>query len=315
VFDIPQNTLSQVATSSTELATAFDQLTNNTYTVNGINTQLETISNAYKNITRQLVSISKETQLFTTPVSTAVSNKVAAYSNPITGLPNTGNSPTDLANLRTTNAGNTSVIYANDTIFSLAKRLLGDAAKWKILVLLNQLKPPYISPAGDGVNVFRPGKDQIVYPIASGSPANQVKPQDTKYTGVSPLTQRLGTDLKLIRLANGKYNLALGSSGDIATVSGVPNLEQAITIKVNTEQGELPTHPAFGLRFPIGTKARQQSLIAFQLNARTTLLSDRRIGSVDSLTVGVTGNVLKLQGNLSVKGFDQALSIDFSVRR
>lgn len=317
-FDIPKNSLSIIAGNAVDLATSIDNLSNNVYSTDGITTQLAIISNAYKNIARQSRALAAEPSLFTTQISSTISQKRKAYSNPLIGLPRTGGSPTYLGNIRAANAAAVAVINGNEDIKAISARLLGDAAQWKILVLLNRLRQPYISPAGDGINVLRPG-DQILYPKSDNSTDNPITITDQKFSNMNTLDQRLGRDIMLV--ANQAtagivlYDAAVAHTGDLADIAGQDNLSQAIVIKFNTEQLELPTHPFFGCLFPIGTKIRIQTLIGFNVGVRATLLSDRRISDVGSLSTTVTGNVLSVKAGAVIKGADQDLSFAFSVRR
>lgn len=317
IFNIPRNSLAVLATNSMELATAFDSLAV-AYNTDGASDQLENVAHAYKIITRAVNALSSETQLYSAPMSTTISAKQKAYQDPVIGAPKSGGSPTYLGNQRSTNSAGISNVFGGENIYGAAQRLLGDSAKWKILVLLNQLKAPYISVAGDGVNVLRPG-DQILYPVSQTTPQSAIQPTEQKYTGISPLNNRLGCDLMLVanQGAGGEvlYDLAISPSGDLQTVLGMANMQQAIVTKFDIEQGELPTHPQFGIKFPIGTKGTVQSVVGFQVNARATLLSDSRISTVDQLQVGASGNVLNLTSTVTLKGADESLSLDFSVTR
>lgn len=317
VFNIPKNNLSVVAGNAIDLATALDKAAD-AYQTYGIVDPIETAAWSYRLMARQLHALAAEQQLFSSPLSSTMTTKAAAYSDPVTGMPVTGGSPTFIGNQRATNGAAVATINTNENVYGLAQRLLGDSAKWKVLVVLNRLKAPYISPAGDGVNVLRPG-DEILYPAQMGQTASAVQPHDPKFSGISPLADRLGRDLKLqaIEAAGGVtlYDIVISPAGDLETISGIDNMQQAVLIKFETEQGELPTHPTFGIRYPIGSKARVQSAIGFQVNARATLLADSRIGSVDQFNVSAEGNVLNVQTSLTLKGADQALSLDFSVER
>lgn len=316
-FDIPRNSLSTVATSATELATALDALPNNTYINQGIASQIAIVANAYKNIARQLRALASESSLFTTQISSTINQKRSTYRNPTIGMPKSGGSPTNLGNVPSTNAAGIAVINNGEDIRGISQRLLGDAAKWKVLVLLNQLKIPYISTSGDGNNVLRPG-DQILYPISTTDGQSPIAPSTQKYTNISSLNQRLGRDLKLVANAADAgvvlYDVAVATSGDLDSIDGTANLGQAIVIKFATEQGELPSHPFFGAQFSIGGKLKLQTLISFQVNVRATLLSDRRIDSVNSLQINAVGNVLAVKAAAGIKGFNEALAVDFSVR-
>lgn len=317
VFNIPKNNLAVVAGNALDLSTALDKAAD-AYQNYGIVDPIETAAWSYRLMARQLHALGADPGLFSSPLSSTMTAKASAYTDPTTGAPITGGSPTYIGNQRATNGASVATVNTNENIYGVAQRLLGDSAKWKVLVVLNRLKAPYISPAGDGVNVLRPGQ-QILFPTQMAQTASAVQPNDPKYSNISPLNERLGRDLKLraIEGAGGVtlYDVVISSSGDLETISGIDNMEQAILIKFETEQGELPTHPRFGIRYPIGSKARVQSAIGFQVNARATLLADSRIGSVDQFSVSGSGNVLNVKTSLTLKGADQALSLDFSVER
>jgi len=318
VFDIPRTTLSTLATNAVDLSVAIDNVPNNAFVTQGISSQLSILSNAYRNIARAARRIHNESVLFATQVSTTVSVKAAVYTGSVSGVPLTGGSKTYLGNTNTFNSSGVATVNSGENIMAIATRLLGDASRWKELVLLNSLRPPYISAAGDGFNVLRPN-DQIIFPRASSEAPSTIEVQTRKFNNVAALNERLGRDLQIVSpQANGGvviYDFAAGSSGDLTEVSGVPNVEQAIGIKFGVEQGTLPTHPFFGIQVPIGEKAVLRSLIAFQLNALATLLSDSRISSVDGIQARVDGNVLMLAANVRIIDQNESQTLDFSVRR
>lgn len=318
VFDIPQTALSTIASSATDLAVQLDKVPNNSYVQSGTTSQIAIAAHAYREISRQLLRLQGETQLFSTQISATVSTKRQAYSNGIIGLPLTGGSPTDLGNVKVASGAASTVVNVGDTIRSIAQRVMGDAAQWKILVLLNSLQAPYISASGDGVSVLRPG-DQILYPRSPGAPDALVATTQQNELGTQNALDRLGRDFKLtVREATAGivvYDLEKDQRGDIARVERLENLQQAVTIKLATEQGELPTHEWFGLRAPIGSKAAMQSLINFQINVRATLQSDNRIETVLQANVGVEGNVMRVRAAARVKDFDQPLTINHAVQR
>lgn len=317
-FDIPQTQLSIIAASANDLAVQLDKVPNNSYVASGIMSQATLAARAYRDISQQLLRLQGETTLFSTPTSTSVSLKQQAYINSVTGAPLTGGSPTDLSNVRVASGAASTVVLGGDNIRSIAIRTLGDAAQWKVLVILNALQAPYISPAGDGVTVLRPG-DQILYPRSPGSPDALVAPTQQNQTGTQSALDRLGRDIKLVARGISAgiivYDIDKDQRGDIARIDRVDNLKQACTIKLATEQGELPTHEWFGLRAPIGSKAVMQSLINFQINVRATLQSDSRIESVLQANVGVVGNTMSVRATARVKDFDEPLNINHAVQR
>jgi hypothetical protein len=220
VFGIPRANLSVIATSAIELAQTLDNAST-TYQTYGFTDQLVEISHACKDVVRQTNQVRAENQLFSSPLSSTVSAKQQAYSSALTGAPQTGGSPTYLGNASPTNGATVSVVMQNENIFGAATRLLGDSAKWKHDCPAEPVAPPYISPAGDGINVLRPG-DQILYPQSCGGWRSTaiVQPTEQKYLGISPLNDRLGRDLKLqsprSRPTGGiVYDLAKASNGDL----------------------------------------------------------------------------------------------------
>jgi len=318
-FAIPRNTVALLAGSAIELAESLNraQSASNAYKLQGITTQLSAVVNAFKLLERTAANVAAEDQLFSAPAAERFNNRASAYKEPTTGRPpRTGGSPTNMNNLTAASGSGLAVVFGHDNIFSLSQRLLGDQARWKELVMLNDLKAPYIDPTGDGKNVLRPGQN-ILFPVAGG----------TLQTGVSPsrkvetdhLVTRLGRDLRL-RADSGAggivvYDLSENARGDLDTIEGMPNLEQAVEIKFSTEQGELPTHPEFGLQVPIGSKALVRTLVGFQMNARASLLADSRISNVRQLGFQLSGNTVNVTADLDIADVDQSVAISFDARR
>ncbi len=286
------------------------QASNTTDTLNSVFLEA---ANAAKNIMRVAAALYSQDSLFSRSSSSKISDYAAAYTNAVTGTPLTAGSPTNLNNISRPSSTALENIGKNDTIFSIALRVLGDQARWKELVILNNLKYPYIDATGDGVNVLRPN-DTLIYP--SNTAAQRQNSQVTDLTSnTNQLKKRLGRDIKLVENSNSSFDLAVNDRGDLATIEGEENLIQSIKIKFNTEQGSLRTHPEFGVQMPIGQKLTINSITRFQINTRITLLRDSRISNINSLSFVTEGNVLKIGANLSIVGVDNAISISFDSRR
>lgn len=204
-------------------------------------------------------------------------------------------------------------INVGEDIRKVAKRLIGDAASWKALVILNDLKAPYISSTGDGVEVLRPGVDKILFPSAGTTSSRAT----TREPGSRPNASTLyGRDAKLGPMVNGVRDLAISQGGDIATIEGVANVSQAVDIKCNTEQGELVAHPNFGIRLPIGVRGNSaKSMTEFNIMARSTLLSDTRIAAINRLEFNLNGNTMLISGDVSLINGNEALSLNLEVRK
>jgi hypothetical protein len=306
IFSIPKSTLATVATNAIDLAVSIDGLVNNAYSSLGVSSQLSAVSNAYKNIGRVCRQLAVEDALSSESYGFVVSEKSSAYSNnSLTGAPLTGGSPTNLANAPSGSSTGTTKVNGGEDIKAISQRLLGDSARYKELIILNSLKQPYISVSGDGINVLRPG-DPILFPRSGTPPTSAISATAQTFRNVAAPTDYLGTDLRLIATtaagASVIYDVAQSTSGDFDTIFGKENIEQAIMIKFSTEQNGLPTHPQFGIRYPLGSKILIRSIVSLQLRARATLLSDSRIVNVGAVNVLASGNVLRITAFAFVRG-------------
>jgi hypothetical protein len=318
-FSIPRNSLALLSRSAIDLSDALEAANsaNNAYKEEGVLTQLAEVQKAFKSIAKQASRLFAEDSLFAQPISSKFKARSDAYIDPDTGRkPPRSSSPTNIANAPVGSGTALGTVLGRDNIFSVAQRLLGDSARWKELVVTNDLKPPYVDPTGDGVKVKRPG-DKILYPTSGSSSPSAVTP-DTNAVP-DPIVGRLGRDLQLVSFsaAGGLVllDLAKNINGDLERIEGIDNLEQAIELKFSTEQGSLPTHPDYGLAAPIGSKALIRTFIGFHLNLRSSLLADPRISSVNSLSFQLDGNTVSVNADLNVAEIDQGVSISFDARR
>ncbi len=215
------------------------------------------------------------------------------------------------------------IILQGETIRDVAMRVLGDESRWKELVIINDLLPPYVTPTG-GPGLLR-GGDRILVPSSSPAPAASVAPR----TGTgrrADLAERLyGTDLKLVDPARSAGAVTdLGASTfdgdgtrasehiaqeiditrevrggqavfDFAVVRGVPNLVQSLYIKASTLPGELRLHPSFGFALPIGTRLSALALFRAKFQAYRTIAADDRIAALEDLSVRAEGDVLRMR--------------------
>ncbi len=221
------------------------------------------------------------------------------------------------------------VILQGETIRDVALRVLGDESRWKELVILNDLEPPYVTPAG-GPGLLH-GGDRILVPSPASAPA--VSPAPRAGTGRrADLAERLyGTDLRLLDPGRSAGEVAslggeLTRSGsslaeriaqeietvqetrgaerifDFALVRGVPNLQQALYIKASTQPGDLRLHPTFGFALPIGTRLSPLSLFLARFQAYRTLLADDRIAAVEDIAMSARADVVQMRVQASAVG-------------
>lgn len=249
----------------------------------------------------------------------AVRNRIARAYDRGRSRPRTVGSKSYLGNVDPVTTVSEDVVRQGDTIRSVAERLLGNSQNWKDIVLLNELVPPYIS------QVKRPGVlvpgDKILYPQSKAAPppelTHAVHGQDdpeflseAAYGRDIRLTSHLDADHGVERV-----DADIDERGDLATITGVPNVHQAIRIKFSTERGQLKSHPFFGARFPKGRKGDLRTFDEFRINTIATLLSDPRIENVKNLVITTTGDILHVFADLKVTDANDYVNTSFAVRR
>ncbi len=211
------------------------------------------------------------------------------------------------------------IIGSTENIFSLAQRLLGNRNRWKLLVLVNDLKPPYITPSGIP-QTLAPGQ-YILYPVNDGSGvaieninANDLE-KDQKGENVDTAVERAyGRDIRLKSDANNRTDVVIAAGGDIASIQGIPNVKQAMRLKFSTEQGTLTVHPRYGSAFPIGSKMTPISFNLFRLNAYATMISDARVSAVRRMQFIARGDILSIGAELVLKDTTDVTTTAFKVR-
>jgi hypothetical protein len=241
--------------------------------------------------------------------------------------PDLGGSTTFIGNNAITDRVAQDFVNAGEDIRSVAGRLLGDKGAWHVLAAVNGLSSPYIS--SDGRAGTLSVGDPILYPSSTSavnsSTINPVNTSDSETAGkdtntLGPIQQVYGRDIRVesIPVANSGVvltDLKVNQSGDISTIVGIPNVEQAIILKFSTEQGELPVHSGYGASIPIGSKATVTSLNDFRVKTIATLTSDSRIKSIKSIAFVTIGDVLVVNAALILVNATDSLDTSVSLRR
>jgi phage baseplate assembly protein W len=165
-------------------------------------------------------------------------------------------------------------VRRGDSLQGIASRTLGDAALWRQLVWINGLTYPYLTDdpsQASGTVILAGGLIKV--------PATSVQSSTT----VDPALL-YGVDLALI-----DGDLAADALGDLAVVSGVDNLTQALEGRLATPLGELIWHPTYGngvfslLGGDNGPEAGQLS----QEYVASCLRADPRVAGVQSVVTTV----------------------------
>ena len=219
--------------------------------------------------------------------------------------PANGGSSTSLNNERLSSNFAVDKVHIGESIKGAARRLLGDPGRYKTLILLNNLKAPFISIAG-GADVLRPG-DDILYPIeGSSGPGPEIVNINAvrEDAAISVAEQVFGKDIRLKSTKVGEAQLTdfvVNQSGDLDGIIGIPNVEQALKLKFSTERGQLTTHPKFGAAFPIGRKISTTSFNTFRIQVQSTLFSDPRVENIEFIDFVTQGDVLTVTSKLTLR--------------
>lgn len=175
------------------------------------------------------------------------------------------------------------------------------------VIKLNRLRFPYISRDGDGVHVLKP---QSFLKIPSSlAPRSELKKVSEN---ARLLAWWYGIDLK----QEASSDLAV-SQGDLAIVSGVENLKQALLNRFLTPLGALPLHPTFGFPEIVGEGIRMDRASRAVLLSRVNLLNDARIEQVTYLQSRLEGETIQIQAQIRPRPLsDQAIeriSLQFGI--
>lgn len=329
VLNVPRDLVKSAIFTARQLLTGLDSIISvvqagrgylDPYKQWGIESQISNLAAAVRRYLRAMDGVATEKTLFATAVQATSQRTASAYrstTSPMASVP----ASADVINQRAPSGAAYASIRPGDTIRSLALRYLGDAAQWQVLVRLNNLRAPYISPSGDGRSVLRPS--QLILVPAAGdagqtpsiSPGNQqypFRPEETAFDDV------LGVDARL-RETGGQgtmesYDLVLDETGDVARVRGHDNMNQAIALKFATENGELPLHPEFGVAATVGARIRNSTFGAINFTARSTLLADPRITGLEGLSITLDGSTLQYSGTVQLAGGAGNLSLNYVLR-
>lgn len=214
-------------------------------------------------------------------------------------------------------------VHDGETIYTIAKRTLGNENRFEEIVAANNLVPPYVSTYEIEKGVLVPG-DEILIPVDNADlrvENNAVLPtQPEEFVSVlkdANLARFLyGVDVKVTFAGYGgtgypKVDFVV-ENGDLATVEGSDNFLQAMAIKVNTERGSLKLHPWFGRMFLVGLKSSVAVIAATAVAFKHCILTDPRVAEVDNVKIRLDGDTLDIK--LRVTGQRYLTAIPVVVR-
>lgn len=171
-------------------------------------------------------------------------------------------------------------VRAGDTLQQIAHNAYNDSSRWVEIKSFNGMRDARHH--GDGT------------PLRVGDVLNIPFERSTETDlGLSSRGDLFASDLSM----NTQGDLVL-SDADIFTVSGVANLEQAITNRLLTEQGSAYPFPSYGLPVTIGSKMDARTASFCASHVAQQLRSDARIRDVRDVVVLDEGDELAVSVTL-----------------
>lgn len=188
-------------------------------------------------------------------------------------------------------------IQSGDSLEGLAAQFMGDPSFWYDIALCNALQPPYLSPTG-APGTLGPGST-LVIPLLTQQSTSQVPSAGGGQTALDDL---LGTGILLTESAHSKpgrpavdFAVDRRTNSDIARVTGIDNLAQALQMRVWTERGTMLAVPTYGLRRLVGFGVTAADLTALRLAARETVEADSRVKQVQRLRFAADGDIVDIE--------------------
>jgi len=206
-----------------------------------------------------------------------------------------------IGNQVSTAAVQAGIVHFGETIADIAGRLIGDRSQWKQIVVLNNLRAPYVGPIrGEGIlaygdSIMIPAQPSRGLPSATTTNSSTQDISNNDLAFQTPVERAYGRDIRIARTNEqfGLSDIVVGQFGDISTIQGIPNVVQGTYIKFVTEPGQLPAHPLYGAKMTLGSKATESAVSQVRINAYRTVLTDPRIGSIKSLNYVAVGDTVR----------------------
>lgn len=172
-----------------------------------------------------------------------------------------------------------------EDLYTLARRIFGDADRWYEIAELNGWIDPYHLPSG------RPATsgDVILIPLGINN-APSLDARDV-----------YGEDLYL----SPEGDLILGDDRDLRTITATPNLEQGIRLRLLAELGETPIFDRYGLPSLLGRRISTGLAGYLGSYVREQLARDVRVDSVPVIDVIDAGDQIAI--DLQIRSSESGL--------
>ncbi|MBD1372585.1 hypothetical protein IC620_09485 [Hazenella sp. IB182357] len=192
------------------------------------------------------------------------------------------------------------IVRQGDTLPQLAQYYLGEASRWTEIVEANQLLYPYLVPEQRTAELH-PDVRAVGESIRIATEPPYQRVEDERF---------LGEDLSL----GWQGELGADAYGDLACVSGLENLQQAIRMRLSTPEGALLHHPTYGSRIEqlLGTKGDENTLRKLKIELERCVRSEPR---VEEVRVSEVVQVDECEATLHIRplGFTENFKMDIQL--
>lgn len=189
-------------------------------------------------------------------------------------------------------------IHGDDTLQRIAQNELGDVDLW-----------PYIAAVNSGIvsnDDLVPGEDLYI-PV-------QIEPEEGVNKEQFIMTEDTirdpyGSDIKI----DSDGNIIIQESNDVALISGIGNVRQAIDLRLNTAIGSMLKQTAYGITAQAGFAGTTMAIRYLKLAIRSTVIQDPRVASVNNMIVTLGSDTLNISMNIGIVGADMTLPVSLVI--
>lgn len=193
-------------------------------------------------------------------------------------------------------------VAATDSVESLAAE---EGVPAEAIVVVNDLRFPYITEGG-GPGLLGYG-EKILIPLtrrAGGDDDNTTGAGGYLSADEVLYGRDIALDAKVLadeRKFEWAVDIAHGAERE-ATIAGIPNLVQGITLIIGQERSSNAYVPNVGIRRTAGLKGTIQGVLLASINLREAILADPRIEDIAETQVVLEGDVLQQEITPIVRG-------------
>lgn len=187
-------------------------------------------------------------------------------------------------------------IKNEDTLQSIAQSKLGDENLWAYIASIN-------SDITGNADIYAGLKIYIPAPSPEGiSKDSFIMTEDT-------LRDPYGVDIRL----DSDGNIIVQESNDVALISGIENVKQAINLRFNTLVGSMLKQTAFGLAAQAGQAGTDDALSYARMSLANALIQDPRVEKVENVTVRIEGDAVTASMDIIIVGAEATLPVSVTI--